>query len=199
MHDAMMVQDTPSQGSQAITTALPRVSSDVNSNTPPPSRIRIYFHTPVTADDARPIPNGSSFSYTDAPSDSRKGKRKKIEDDDADGDLDDGRAPPPPPQMAGLNDDRSSVAASVAPSVAETASEADWLMAAIVEGEEEAEAAGELHPPDDEEEDSDHMHAPAINKLSENDIEGEMIDGELFFTSPLARFGVKYPLNLLWG
>lgn len=177
MHD-VMVQDTPTQGSQAITTALPRVSSDVNSNTPPPSRIRIYFHTPVTADDARPIPNSSSFSYTDAPSDTRKGKRKKIEDDDADGDLDDSRAPPPPPQMAGLNDDRSSVAASVAPSVAETASEADWLMAAIVEGEEEDEAAGELHPPDDEEEDSDHMHAPAINKLSRNDdIKGEMIDG----------------------
>lgn len=177
MHDAM-AQDTPSQGSQAITTALPRVSFDVNSIPPPPSRIRIYFHTPVTADDARPIPNSSSFSYTDAPSDSRKGKRKKIEDDDADGDLDDGRAPPPPPQMAGLNDDRSSAAASVAPSVAETASEADWLMAAIVEGEEEAEAAGELHPPDDEEEDSDQLHAPATNKPSENDdIEGEMIDG----------------------
>jgi len=193
MHDAM-VQDTPSQGSQAITTALPRASSDVNSNTPPPSRIRIYFHTPVTADDARPIPNSSSFSYTDAPSDTRKGKRKKFEDDDADGDLDDGRAPPPPPQMAGLNDDRSSVAASVAPSVAETASEADWLMAAIIEGEEEAEAAGELHPPDDEEEDSDHLHASAINKPSKNDdIEGEMIDGEHFFCFTSRTFWCEIP------
>ncbi|KJA12590.1 hypothetical protein HYPSUDRAFT_210347 [Hypholoma sublateritium FD-334 SS-4] len=38
-------------------------------------------------------------------------------------------------------DDRSSVDPSVAASVAETASEADWLMAAIVEGEEEAETA----------------------------------------------------------
>ncbi|KAF7301543.1 Proteasome endopeptidase complex [Mycena indigotica] len=69
---------------------------------------------------------------------SEPGKRKKIESDD--GDDEDRRGPPPPP---GLNDDRSSVAASVAPSVAETVSEGDWLMAAI-----SAEGEDESHGPD---------------------------------------------------
>jgi 20S proteasome subunit alpha 6 len=101
----------------------PRVVSDAG---PPPSRMRIYFHTPVTAVDSHPIPHNGSFSLGVTPSDSRKGKRKKIESDD--GDFEEGRGPPPPP---GMLDDRSSVAASVAPSVTETTSEADWLMAAI--------------------------------------------------------------------
>ena len=114
------------------------VSSESSASQPPPSRIRIYFHTPVTADDSRPIPHNSS--YGEVPTDTRKGKRKKLEDDD--GDLDERRVPPPPPQMgSSVVDDRSSVDPSVAASVAETASEADWLMAAIVEGEEEAETA----------------------------------------------------------
>ncbi|KAF7331881.1 Proteasome endopeptidase complex [Mycena kentingensis (nom. inval.)] len=112
---------------------------------PPPSRMRIYFHTPVTAVDSHPIPNNASFSLDALPSDSRKGKRKKIESDD--GDDDERREPPPPP---GLNDDRSSVAASVAPSVAETASEADWLMAAI-----SGEADGDSHEPGEGHEDFD--------------------------------------------
>lgn len=105
----------------------------------PPSRIRIYFHTPVTAEDAQPIPHSSTTNA--APSDSRKGKRKKLEDDDID--LEEGRTQPPPPHMS---DDRSSVA-----SVAETASETDWLMAAIVEGEDaehdgdEEEVGAQLH------------------------------------------------------
>jgi 20S proteasome subunit alpha 6 len=114
-------------------------------STPPPSRIRIYFHTPVTADDSHPILHASSFRHDTMPSDSRKGKRKKLEDDD--GDLEEGRGRPPPPQMGStMSDDRSSVAASVAPSIADTAvSEGDWLMAAIVEdeGEQDADADGE--------------------------------------------------------
>lgn len=142
-----------------------RTTSHFSLDSPPPSRIRIYFHTPVTADDSRPIPHNSSptFSFGVTPSDSRKGKRKKLEDDD--GDLEEGRAPPPPPQMGGgMSDDRSSVAASVAPSVAETASEADWLMAAITEDQEEAEAEDELQP-DDEDEDGDQLH---VSEMVEN-------------------------------
>jgi len=117
---------------------------DGSASQSPPSRIRIYFHTPVTADDSRPIPH--NVAYGESPSDSRKGKRKKLEDDDGDGDLEDRRVRPPP-QM-GLNDDRDSAGASVG----ETPSEGDWLMAAIVEGEDnEAEAAGAVsHPEDDE-------------------------------------------------
>lgn len=124
-----------------------RYPADVNSGGQPPSRMRIYFDTPVTADDAKPIPHTSSAGYGDTPSDAaRKGKRKKLEDDD--GDLEEGRARRPPPQMsAAVNDDRSSVAASVA----ESASEGDWLMAAIVEGEEEAQAEAELQPGGEEE------------------------------------------------
>ncbi|KAF8803789.1 hypothetical protein BYT27DRAFT_7340602 [Phlegmacium glaucopus] len=133
---------------------------DTVSSPPPPSRIRIYFHTPVTADDSRPIPHNSS--YGDIPSDSRKGKRKKLEDDD--GDLEERRAPPPPPQMgSAMNDDQSSVTASVA----ETASEGDWLMAAIVEGEEAAGAVGDLPSEDDEE--SDQLHVSQIVKDDEPD------------------------------
>jgi len=124
--------------------------------------MRIYFHTPVTPDDARPIPHSSNHYGDSSTSDVRKGKRKKLEDDD--GDIEQGRAaPPPPPQMdtngfenadntASVTDnDRSSVPASLAPSLPDTLSE-DWLMAAIVEGEEEAEAEGVLQPPHDDEE-----------------------------------------------
>ncbi|KAF8639978.1 hypothetical protein AX17_001224 [Amanita inopinata Kibby_2008] len=144
-------------------------ASDASSSTPPPSRMRIYFHTPVTADDSRPIPHSSYFPLGATPSDSRKGKRKKLEDDD--GDLEEeGRVPPPPPQMS-VSDDRSSVAASAAPSLAETASEADWLMAAI-EGEEEAEAETELHPGDDDE--GDRLHVSQL--VTAQDSTGAAID-----------------------
>ena len=147
MADTKPLQDTASNA---------RVSSDAT----PPSRIRIYFHTPVTADDSRPIPHNSS--YGDIPSDSRKGKRKKLEDDD--GDLEERRAPPPPPQMGGtVNDDQLSATASVA----ETASEGDWLMAAIVEGEEVVGTAGDLPSEDDEE--SDQLHVSQIVKGHEDD------------------------------
>lgn len=116
----------------------------------PPSRIRIYFHTPVTADDAKPITPQSSFSLGQS-SDPvlRKGKRKKLEDDD--GDLEDGRGPPPPPPGIAVvtpsvdHDGSESLVGrdSVAPSVAETASEADWLMAAIGEDEGEGTDCGD--------------------------------------------------------
>jgi 20S proteasome subunit alpha 6 len=151
-------------GSQVTVPGLPS-TSDSNQSSPPPSRMRIYFHTPVTPDDSRPIPHSSNY-YGDAsvaPSDIRKGKRKKLEDDD--GDIEEGRAaPPPPPQMGSgfesgginANDDRSSVPASVAPSLTETVSE-DWLMAAIVEGEEEAEAEGALRPHEEDNEDEEQM------------------------------------------
>ena len=187
MADAKTVQDTMSNV---------RVSSD---NAPPPSRIRIYFHTPVTADDSRPIPHNST--YGDIPSDTRKGKRKKLEDDD--GDLEERRAPPPPPQMGGaVNDDQLSVTASVA----ETNSEGDWLMAAIVEGEEEAGgAAGDL--PSEDDEDSDQLHVSQIIKENEHDdsIDDDVTvgDSETFGDGEHSTFrelcfGVKVPPSLRW-
>ena len=113
--------------SEAVATVMP----------PPPSRIRIYFHTPVTADDAHPITPQSSFTLGSSDTSVRRGKRKKLDDD---GDLEDGRGPPPPPP--GVDHDSVSISASVdyegsetlagrdsvAPSVT---SEGDWLMAAI--------------------------------------------------------------------
>ncbi|KIK43224.1 hypothetical protein CY34DRAFT_804079 [Suillus luteus UH-Slu-Lm8-n1] len=103
--------------------------------TPPPSRIRIYFHTPVSPDDSHPIPHNASYN---APPDTRKGKRMKLEDDD--GDAEEGRERPPPPRSSQVDDnvsvDLDGVGrGSAAPSVAETASEGDWLMAAIAEDE----------------------------------------------------------------
>ena len=129
---------------------------------PPPSRIRIYFHTPVTPDDSRPIPHNAS--YGEAPMDTRKGKRKKLEDDD--GDMEEVRAPPPPPPMAGINEDRVSVAGDVAQSV-ETPSEADWLMAAIVEGEDESKATTDIHP-GEESEDADQLQISEIVNVDEH-------------------------------
>ncbi|KAI9433300.1 hypothetical protein H4582DRAFT_1988316 [Lactarius indigo] len=119
---------------------------------PPPSRMRIYFHSPVTPDDSRPIPNGASFTMAGSDeTGSRRGKRKKLEDDD--GDLEEGRAPPPPPGGSrpeqSMSDDRlerASAAPSIEPSVAETASEGDWLMAAI--GEDEGDGEDEAGDPE---------------------------------------------------
>ncbi|KAF7980891.1 hypothetical protein HWV62_36069 [Athelia sp. TMB] len=121
---------------------------------PPPSRIRIYFHTPVSADDSHPIiPSASSA----APSELRKGKRKKLEEDD-DGDIEDGREPKrPPPQQMGSGGDMDNVSVdmdatgrgSMAPSVAETASEGDWLMAAINEDEDREQEESHEHGGED--------------------------------------------------
>ena len=137
---------------------------------PPPSRIRIYFHTPVTADDAHAVSTQASFSHgASSESSVRKGKRKKLEDDD--GDIEDGRGPPPPPpQHSGFDHEESNAGAgpdtdsvvgrsSVAPSVAETASEGDWLLAAI--GEEETEGGdGEHHSHGAEADDMDAEGEP---------------------------------------
>ncbi|KAG2345151.1 hypothetical protein BDR05DRAFT_961105 [Suillus weaverae] len=123
--------------------------------TPPPSRIRIYFHTPVSPDDSHPIPHNASYT---APPDTRKGKRKKLEDDDGDGE--EGRERPPPPRSSQVDDnisvDLDGVGrGSAAPSVAETASEGDWLMAAIAEDEgdvgADADAATTVDDMDEEE------------------------------------------------
>ncbi|KIJ70432.1 hypothetical protein HYDPIDRAFT_105152 [Hydnomerulius pinastri MD-312] len=125
---------------------------------PPPSRIRIYFHTPVSPDDSHPIPHNSSYAYGTAPTDSRKGKRKKLEDDD--GEAEEGRGRPPPPRGSQMSDAASvdmdgMGRGSAAPSVAETASEGDWLMAAIAEddgdtADADVDAHGE-HAGDDDE------------------------------------------------
>ncbi|KAI0921931.1 hypothetical protein AcW1_004221 [Taiwanofungus camphoratus] len=136
---------------------------------PPPSRIRIYFHTPVTADDAQPIASQSYSIGSSSASNMRKGKRKKLEDDD--GDLEDGRGPPPPPPQSsgiatehdGASMDGTETAAgrdSVAPSVAETASEGDWLMAAI--GGDEGEG-----------EEGNSMHVSDVDQFHDADAEGE--------------------------
>ena len=116
--------------------AEPPVGEQSPLSSPPPSRIRIYFHTPVSPDDSHPIPHNSSYAYGTSPMDSRKGKRKKLEDDD--GDAEEGRGRPPPPRGSQMSDTASvdmdgMGRGSAAPSVAETASEGDWLMAAIVE------------------------------------------------------------------
>lgn len=133
---------------EILTPAEPAAKAETTSTMPPPpSRIRIYFHTPVTADDSHPITPQNAYAVAAASDPNlRKGKRKKLDDDD--GDTEDGRGPPPPPP--GMDHDPSGATptvdvdgsetavgrGSVAPSVAESASE-DWLMAAI--GEDEAE------------------------------------------------------------
>lgn len=140
-----------STGSDVATTVPPAPAVDASSVKaeieallpPPPSRVRMYFHTPVSPDDAHPI-SQSSYGSGSSVSNARKGKRKKLDDD---GDYEEGRgAPPPPPHGSGLDaggDYEGIGRDSVAPSVAETTSEGDWLMAAI--GEEDGDGAENLH------------------------------------------------------
>ncbi|KAG7097204.1 hypothetical protein E1B28_004575 [Marasmius oreades] len=151
--------DGPGDDNASVTTEVANTTADVanasyasmesskdTSGHIPHSRIRIYFHTPVSADDAH-----CSFSLGSFPSDSRKGKRKKLDDDD-DGDAEEGREPPPP------TGNRST---SVAPSVTETAvSEADWLMAAIVDGEETQKAP--VNGEEDDGDDGERQHVSEI-------------------------------------
>jgi 20S proteasome subunit alpha 6 len=145
--DSKSAADTTSS-TEVPTGASKDTQVSVSAIPSPPSRIRIYFHTPVSADDSHPISLNatSSFSGLPVPSDSRKGKRKKLEDDD--GDLEEegrGKRPPPPMPMGDRSQmsDTASVdidatgRGSVAPSVAETTSESDWMMAAIVQDEAE--------------------------------------------------------------
>ncbi|KAF8450866.1 hypothetical protein L210DRAFT_3521470 [Boletus edulis BED1] len=130
--------------------AEPPVGEQSSLTSPPPSRIRIYFHTPVSLDDSHLIPPHSSYAYGTSPMDSRKGKRKKIEEED--GDADEGRGRPPPPRGSQMSDTASvdldgMGRGSAAPSVAETASEGDWLMAAIAEADDgdTADVEGDAH------------------------------------------------------
>ncbi|PCH41623.1 hypothetical protein WOLCODRAFT_137501 [Wolfiporia cocos MD-104 SS10] len=137
-HDTVAATTAPAAGESAVksetTTLLPPS---------PPSWLQIYFHTPVSDDDSHPISAQTSFSHA-SNSSFRKGKRKKLEDDD-DADAEDGRRPPPPPPGMGAENGGTGAAPSaeyesadvvagrdsVAPSVTETVSEGDWLMAAI--------------------------------------------------------------------
>lgn len=159
-------EDVPSLSEPTIPEG-PRAKHEYDQ--PPPSRIRIYFHTPVTADDARPIPYNTHGAPETSDS-ARKGKRKKG-DDDSDDDAQRARARPPP----GEEHERGSVApsidmdqASVAPSIAETASEADWLMAAFAEES--------VHGDDPEGgEDDDHFatqeeHEPPVGDSGDPDV-----------------------------
>ncbi|KAI6165027.1 hypothetical protein EDD17DRAFT_1754863 [Pisolithus thermaeus] len=135
------------KGNNAYVQSGESVTAEVKAETSnavqaaPPSRIRIYFHTPASADDSHPIPHNYPSTLRVAPMDSRKGKRKKLEDDDAD--AEEGRERPPVPHSSQMSDEANNELdgmgrASVDPSVAETASEGDWLMAAIAEDEAEA-------------------------------------------------------------
>lgn len=136
-------------GGKASTDEAVDLRASVNSATnafASTARMRIYFHTPPSPDDAHPI--------LPAQTDSRKGKRKKLDEED---DAEEGlrAAPHPPasdrnesvdgdstiaPSASHMEFDANAGRGSVAPSVAETASEADWLMAAIVD---DGEADGE--------------------------------------------------------
>jgi 20S proteasome subunit alpha 6 len=207
---AVIKDETPEDGSNLVSssaieenqtevkTDADSVPSDTNAVPPPPSRIRIYFHTPVTADDSRPISHNSS--YGEVPSDTRKGKRKKSDDDD--GDLEERRVPPPPQRGGAMNDDRSSVGASVDPSVAETTSEADWLMAAIVDGEQETEST-DVHDLGDDDDDSDPLHVSHIIKGHEHEMpmhddhvagnEGVVLGGKQSCVACDDALGVKAP------
>ncbi|KAG6819203.1 hypothetical protein H0H93_014376 [Arthromyces matolae] len=161
-------------------------TSHPNPHTPPPSRIRIYFHTPVTPDDSRPIPHHAATSGSavlpipqQIPSEPRKGKRKKDDDDDDDEQEDRGRKPPPPLPSRDLHDedrDRASVAPSVAHT--ETPSE-DWLMAAIVEGDGEEDETSvskenregtDVDADADAEDDEERMH---VSRIVEVELEGQ--------------------------
>ncbi|TDL29781.1 hypothetical protein BD410DRAFT_780271 [Rickenella mellea] len=184
----------------ALSVANVTASSDTlnQANSAPPSRMRIYFHTPPSPDDSRPIPQTSSFT---TPTDSRKGKRKKLEDDD--GDIEEGRVPPPRPVLGGNSsvgsadgmDGHSTVADgagrdSVAPSVAETASEADWLMAAITDGADGADDVleatqideqdhGHNHEGGDHEQDQSYAEAVHDGDMDgEGDVDDNMSDAD---------------------
>ena len=171
----------------ASTDTFASQSKDVSTASlipPPPSRIRIYFHTPVSADDSHPMSlnNSSSlFSLGPPPSDSRKGKRKKLEDDD--GDLEQGRGKRPPPQMGGSQiSDTASVdmdmigRGSVAPSVAETNSEVDWLMAAVVQDE----ADGDQN--EDADGDEDQLNVSQIEDTNDTEVGDDYNDGKFLFS-----------------
>ena len=122
----------------------------------PPSRIRIYFHTPVTPKDSMPIPHASAVpvdlsALAASQGSPRKGKRKRA-DDEEDEDAENRASHP----STAHHDDVVSVTAhpdqdgfrdSAAPSIGESTSEGDWLMAAIGEGSAEGDGPDVSHPP----------------------------------------------------
>ena len=122
----------------------------------PLSRVRIYFHTPVTAKDSMPIPHASAIpvdlsTLSTSQGSPRKGKRKRV--DDEEDDVADNRTSHP---SAAHRDDAVSVTAhpdrdgfrdSAAPSIGESTSEGDWLMAAIGEGSNDGDGHDSSHPP----------------------------------------------------
>ena len=122
----------------------------------PPSRVRIYFHTPVTPKDSMPIPHASAVpvdlsALATSQSSPRKGKRKRTDDEE-----DDDAENCTTHTSAAHQDDAVSVTThpdqdgfrgSVAPSVGESTSEGDWLMAAIGEGSNEGDGFDASHPP----------------------------------------------------
>jgi 20S proteasome subunit alpha 6 len=125
----------------------------------PPSRVRIYFHTPVTPKDSMPIPHASAVpvdlsALATSQGSPRKGKRKRADDEEDDG-VENCTSHP----SAAHQDDAVSVTAhpdqdgfggSAAPSVAESTSEGDWLMAAIGEDSNEGDGPdASRHPPHD--------------------------------------------------
>lgn len=119
----------------------------------PPSRVRIYFHTPVTPKDSMPIPHASAIpvdpSALASQGSPRKGKRKRTDDEE-----DDDAESRTLHASAAHQDDAVSVTAhpdgfrdSVAPSVGESTSEGDWLMAAIKEDGDEGSGPDVSHRP----------------------------------------------------
>jgi 20S proteasome subunit alpha 6 len=122
----------------------------------PPSRVRIYFHTPVTPKDSMPIPHASAVpvdlsALATSQGSPRKGKRKRTDDEE-----DDDAENRTTHTSAAHQDDAVSVTThpdqdgfrgSVAPSIGESTSEGDWLMAAIGEGSNEGDGPDSSHPP----------------------------------------------------
>ena len=121
----------------------------------PPSRVRIYFHTPVTPKDSMPIPHASAvplgLSALAIPQGSpRKGKRKRRddeEDDDAENRTSHTSAAHQDDAVSVTHPDQDGFRGSVAPSVGESTSEGDWLMAAIGEGSSEGDGPDASHRP----------------------------------------------------
>ena len=150
------------------------------------ARMRIYFHTPPSPDDARPIP-----LYVN-----RKGKRKKGDDEDAEADGSHRSRPPPagPKGSESVNGDAHGTdfggaeRGSVAPSVTETTSEGDWLMAAIAadaNGDDGADAEDDLDAEGEEDAEGDYDDYESTQ--AEGHYPGHSQTGELWRTLMVGR------------
>ena len=122
----------------------------------PPSRIRIYFHTPVTPKDSMPIPHASAVpvdlsALAASQGSPRKGKRKRA-DDEEDEDAENSASHPSAVHQDNVvsvtaHPDQDGFRDSAAPSIGESTSEGDWLMAAIGEDSTEGDGHEVPHPP----------------------------------------------------